>query len=160
MLKGLGTVSRQCNELGLPLLAIMYPRGERGANDYNHDDLKERNSDEYASLVAHAVRVGAEMGADLIKTQYTGDADSFRSVVKACAPVPVVVAGGAMQTSEHVLTRARDVVNAGGAGVSFGRNVFNHSNPSMMLRCSSNGRARRNSTKRSHVRVVASEIIS
>ena len=33
--------------------------------------------------VAHAARIGAELGADVVKTVYTGDPDSFRDVVRA-----------------------------------------------------------------------------
>ena len=81
MLSTLGEISRHCQEWGMPLLAMMYPRGR---NIQNEHDV------EHVSLAA---RVAAELGADLVKTNYTGDPDTFREVTRGC-PVPVVVAGG------------------------------------------------------------------
>jgi fructose-bisphosphate aldolase/2-amino-3,7-dideoxy-D-threo-hept-6-ulosonate synthase len=117
MLHSLGTLSRDCDAFGLPLLAMMYPRGPTIKNDHELD------------VVSHAARIGAELGADIVKTVYTGDVESFRHVVRSC-PVPVVVAGGAQADSEKaVLELAEDSIKAGAAGLSFGRNVFQHANP-------------------------------
>ena len=81
MLYKLGQVSDECNEWNIPLIAMMYPRGDNIPNP--HDP----------SVVAHTARIGAEAGADIVKTVYTGDVDTFREVVKSC-PVPIVIAGG------------------------------------------------------------------
>ena len=81
MLSTLGEISRHCQEWGMPLLAMMYPRGRKIKDEYS------------AESIAHAARVGAELGADIVKTNYSGDPDSFASVVDSC-PVPVVIAGG------------------------------------------------------------------
>jgi fructose-bisphosphate aldolase/2-amino-3,7-dideoxy-D-threo-hept-6-ulosonate synthase len=118
MLRSLGTLSRECDCFGLPLLAMMYPRGPNIKNDRELE------------IVSHAARIGAELGADIVKTVYTGDVDSFRHVVRSC-PVPIVVAGGARaETEKEVFELAEDSMRAGAAGLSFGRNVFQHSNPS------------------------------
>jgi len=118
MLHSLGNLSRECDSFGLPLLAMMYPRGPNIKNDHELE------------IVAHAARIGAELGADIVKTVYTGDVDSFRRVVKSC-PVPIVVAGGAQADSEkEVFELAENSIKAGAAGLSFGRNVFQHANPS------------------------------
>ena len=120
MLRSLGTLSRECDSFGLPLLAMMYPRGPNIKNDHELE------------IVAHAARIGAELGADIVKTVYTGDVNSFRHVVKSC-PVPVVVAGGAQAESDkEVFELAEESMKAGAAGLSFGRNVFQHSNPTAM----------------------------
>jgi len=117
MLHSLGTLSRECDSFGMPLLAMMYPRGPNIKNDHELD------------IVSHAARIGAELGADIVKTVYTGDVASFRQVVRSC-PVPIVVAGGAQAQSEkEVFKLAEDSIQAGAAGLSFGRNVFQHSNP-------------------------------
>jgi DhnA family fructose-bisphosphate aldolase class Ia len=129
MLKILGTVSRECESYGMPLLAIMYPRSESDSGDNNIDELKESDRRQYAELVAHSARVAVDLGADLIKTKYTGDVESFRTVVEACRPIPIVVAGGPMLPINSALEMAADVLKAGGAGVSFGRNVFGRENP-------------------------------
>jgi len=44
-------------------------------------------------VIKHVARLGAELGADIVKVSYTGSVESFREVVLGC-PVPVVIAGG------------------------------------------------------------------
>ncbi|MFQ5800446.1 MAG: 2-amino-3,7-dideoxy-D-threo-hept-6-ulosonate synthase [Candidatus Hydrothermarchaeales archaeon] len=120
MLMKLGRVSRECAEWGMPLLAMMYPRGEKIKSE--HD----------VEVVKLAARAGAELGADMVKTNYTGDIDSFKEVVKGC-PVPVVIAGGPkMNTPIDVLQMVHDAIQAGAAGTSIGRNVFQHESPTAM----------------------------
>lgn len=122
MLAMLGQVSRACNEWGMPLLAMMYPRGAK---------VKSEHSVEY---VKHAARVGAELGADIVKTNYTGDIDSFKEVVRGC-PAPVVVAGGPkMSTEMELLEMVYDSIQAGGKGVAIGRNIFQAKDPTKMTR--------------------------
>ena len=122
MLEQLGMVADQCDEYQVPFIAMMYPRGER---------IKDPSDPE---VVAHCARVGAEGGADVVKTVYTGDPDSFRDVVRKC-PVPVVLAGGVkVGTDAEVLRLASDVMGAGAMGVTFGRNVFQHRDPTLIVR--------------------------
>ena len=122
MLEFLGSLSERCDSFGMPLLAMMYPRGP---------NIKDENEFE---AVAHAARIGAELGADVVKTVYTGDRESFRRVVQSC-PVPIVVAGGPKMTSDmEVLELGESSMKAGAAGLSFGRNVFQHNNPQSMSR--------------------------
>jgi len=116
MLKDAGEISRKCQQWGMPLLAMVYPRGSNVTNPYDVDALKK------------CARVGAELGADLVKVSYTGDVDTFHEVVKGC-PVPVVIAGGPKMSSDlEILTMVRDSIDAGGHGASIGRNVFQHKN--------------------------------
>ncbi len=122
MLKKLGAVARECSEWGMPLLAMMYPRGKKIKSE--HD----------VEVVKIAARAGAELGADIVKTNYTGDIDSFKQVVKGC-PVPIVIAGGPkMGTIEEVLQMVRDAIDAGAAGTSIGRNIFQAENPTKMVK--------------------------
>ena len=81
MLMELGEISETCSYWGIPLLAMMYPRGAKVTGE--HD----------VEMVKHAARVGAELGADIVKTNYTGDPDSFKEVVDG-ALAPVVIAVG------------------------------------------------------------------
>ena len=114
MLRDLGRLSSECEEWGMPLLVMAYARGPKIKNSYDPD------------LVAHSARAAAELGADLVKCNYTGDIDSFKDVVKG-ALVPVIIAGGPKMSSDlDMLTMVRDAMDAGGRGVSIGRNIFQH----------------------------------
>lgn len=126
MLHNFAYIANECDRLGMPLLAIAYPRKENlDGSDYNYEDIKERNQDEFAELVAHCTRVACELGADIIKTYYTGDAESFKKVIKAACGKPVIIAGGPKVSVENSLKNAYNAMSVGGAGISFGRNVFN-----------------------------------
>ncbi|MGH9908669.1 MAG: 2-amino-3,7-dideoxy-D-threo-hept-6-ulosonate synthase [Pyrinomonadaceae bacterium] len=133
MLRILGSVSGDCESYGMPLLAIMYPRSETELGDDNYDELKHNNRNRYAELVAHSARVAVDLGADLIKTKYTGDPESFHIVVDACKPIPIVVAGGPVVPVDSALQMAHEVIQAGGAGVGFGRNVFSSDFPQTII---------------------------
>ena len=68
-----------------------------------------------------------------MKVVYTGSVDSFAEVVEGC-PVPVVIAGGAkMDSDEDIFKMVEDALQAGAAGVSIGRNAFQHKNPTKMV---------------------------
>jgi fructose-bisphosphate aldolase/2-amino-3,7-dideoxy-D-threo-hept-6-ulosonate synthase len=122
MLAKLGRVADDCDRYGVPLLAMMYLRGPKIQNQHAVD------------VVAHAARLGAELGADIIKTNYTGDAETFKEVVRSCY-VPVIVAGGPkVDTVREVFQMVHDSIKAGGAGLSIGRNVFQHENPTKMVK--------------------------
>ena len=122
MLEDLGATATECDRLGMPLLAMMYPRGENVKNPYDVEAVK------------HVARVGAELGADVVKTLYTGSPDSFKEVVRGC-PVPVVVAGGPKLDSEKAaLEMVAGSLAGGAAGVSMGRNVFQAKDPITMTR--------------------------
>ncbi|MCK4914510.1 MAG: 2-amino-3,7-dideoxy-D-threo-hept-6-ulosonate synthase [Planctomycetes bacterium] len=121
MLWQLGYVSEQCMEWQIPLIAMMYTRGAKIENEFD------------AANVKHAARVGAELGADIVKVVYTGSIDSFREVVQGC-PVPVVIAGGEkMDGDEDIFQMVEDSLKAGAKGVSIGRNAFQHASPDKMV---------------------------
>ncbi len=122
MLRDLGKTADECQGWGMPLLAMMYTRGKKISNEY---DVKH---------VKHAARVGAELGADIVKVNYTGSPKTFREVVKGC-PVPVVIAGGEkVETEKELLEMIQGCVSAGGAGVSIGRNVFQSNDPAGIVK--------------------------
>lgn len=122
MLVDMGMIADECDEFAIPLLAMIYPRGPNIKN--SHD----------ASLIKHVARLGAELGVDVVKTNYTGSIESFREVVKGC-PVPIVIAGGPKVRNEaDVLRMVHEAIQAGGAGISIGRNVFQYRNPTTMVR--------------------------
>ncbi len=122
MLSDLGMVADVCDDIGVPLLAMMYPRGPSITDSHDPD------------LVGHAARLGVELGADIIKTNYTGNQESFEKIVKSCS-APVIIAGGPRtDTMNDFLKMIADSIKAGAAGVSIGRNVFQNENPTLMVR--------------------------
>jgi len=122
MLATLGSVADECDQYGMPLLAMMYPRGPKISSEHE------------TTAVAHAARLGAELGADIIKTNYTGDPKTFKLVLEGC-PVPVIIAGGPKtETTQATLQMVYDSMKAGAAGLSIGRNVFQHKNPTLMVK--------------------------
>lgn len=96
MLRIIGKISSDCHKYGMPLLIIAYPRKEYdGAGcDDNYEVMKEADPNKYTHLVSHCVRIAFELGADIIKTQYTGSMESFYEVTTAAVNKPVLIAGG------------------------------------------------------------------
>ena len=128
MLQNMIDIKRSCDIYGMPLMILAYPRKEiyeSGRNiDDNYDELKTKEPEKYTELVCHAVRIAFELGADIIKTQYTGSVESFRKVIDSAQGVPVVIAGGIERETEDVIDMVRGATDAGASGVSIGRNVF------------------------------------
>jgi len=121
MLGQLGQVSAECLKWQMPLVAMMYTRGPKIKNEFDVNNVK------------HAARVGAELGADFVKVVYTGSVESFAEVVDGC-PMPVVIAGGPkMGSDEEIFKMVEGALKAGAAGVSIGRNAFQHKTPDKMV---------------------------
>jgi fructose-bisphosphate aldolase/2-amino-3,7-dideoxy-D-threo-hept-6-ulosonate synthase len=116
----LGELTSRAAEFGMPVLAMTYARG--------HDVRDRSDPAGFAEDLAHAVRLGEELGADLIKTAYSGDPGTFERVVEATR-LPVVIAGGSKGTDEETLSMVRGAIDAGAAGVSMGRSIFQHEDP-------------------------------
>jgi DhnA family fructose-bisphosphate aldolase class Ia len=101
---------------------MMYPRADAQATAIDPEH------------VAHAVRIAMELGVDLVKVPYTGSRESFARVLED-VDVPVLVAGGARLASDEAILRfVDDVLGAGAAGVTFGRNIFQSENPVRLAR--------------------------
>ncbi len=121
MLNDFGKISKDASEWGMPLLSMIYPRGNGINNGYD------------PKLIAHCARLGAELGADIVKVSYSGDVESFSKIVEA-TPVPVVIAGGEkMDSDEDVLKMVADAMEAGAAGISIGRNIFQNRTPGKIV---------------------------
>jgi predicted phospho-2-dehydro-3-deoxyheptonate aldolase len=121
MLWQLGYVSGHCLQWQMPLVAMMYTRGQKIKDEFDVKNVKL------------AARVGAELGADIVKVPYTGSVKTFKEVVHGC-PVPVVIAGGPkMGSDEDIFKMVEGALTAGAAGVSIGRNAFQHKTPEKMV---------------------------
>ena len=121
MMEQMGRVVVDAETLGIPVLAMMYPRGPK---------ITEPKSVE---MVKFAARVGAELGADIVKTYFTGDPETMKEVVRTC-PVPVVIAGGGTFSTEETLQMVSNAMSSGVAGLSMGRTIFGNSDPEGVLR--------------------------
>ena len=121
MLRQFGLVSERCFEWQMPLVAMMYTRGKNIKNEFDVKNVK------------HAARVGAELGADIVKVPYTGSTESFKEVIDGC-PVPVVIAGGPKVNSDKELfMTVAAAMKAGAGGLSIGRNAFQHAKPEKII---------------------------
>ncbi|AHF98778.1 fructose-bisphosphate aldolase [Halostagnicola larsenii XH-48] len=111
----LSEVTSEAARYGIPVLAMAYARGP----DVDGADPE---------ALGHAVRLAEEIGADVVKTGYSGDADSFEHVCESTR-LPVVIAGGSKGTDRETIEMVRGAMDAGGAGISMGRSIFQHEDP-------------------------------
>lgn len=119
MLKDFAKVSEECIRWGMPLLAMMY---------YRPVQTKGRNNKEATKIIA---RLAQEMGADIVKVNYTGDMESFSEVVQGCS-IPILIAGGERSTLRQVLQNVSEAMKCGASGVAFGRNIFQMNDPNIL----------------------------
>ncbi|MGW2420996.1 2-amino-3,7-dideoxy-D-threo-hept-6-ulosonate synthase [Streptomyces sp. NPDC001709] len=135
-LTDLGAVADRCARWGVPLLAMVYPRGPRVTDPTD------------PALLAHAANVAADLGADIVKLPYTGSPVTMREVVEA-SPIPVVTAGGGVVgDTEKFLDLIDSTMESGVLGVAVGRNVFRSPDP---------GRLARSVAERVHIGLRSSE---
>jgi predicted phospho-2-dehydro-3-deoxyheptonate aldolase len=121
-LAGFGTVADACFTWGMPLLAMMYARGE---------SVKYPTAPE---TLAHLAAIATDLGADIVKTDYSGSPDTMRDVVTTSS-VPLIVAGGSRRGSDaDVLTFAEQVMQGGASGLAVGRNIFGSKVPEQLIR--------------------------
>jgi DhnA family fructose-bisphosphate aldolase class Ia len=124
LLDNLAALVRQAEGVGLPVVVHAYPNGELVPPDEVYT----------AERVGYASRLAMELGVDIVKTFYTGSAESFARVVEMAAPALVVAAGGPrLETDADVLRMARAVVQAGAAGLTFGRNIWQSDDPAGLI---------------------------
>ncbi|MEW6173971.1 MAG: 2-amino-3,7-dideoxy-D-threo-hept-6-ulosonate synthase [Bacillota bacterium] len=122
MLKDLSSLAEQCDLWGMPLLAMMYVRDGNKESEYDYVKIR------------HAARVAEEIGADIVKVNYTGSPETFAEVTRAVS-VPVVIAGGPkMGSTAELLKMVADALEAGGRGVAIGRNIFQDRSPAQLAR--------------------------
>jgi DhnA family fructose-bisphosphate aldolase class Ia len=74
------------------------------------------------------------LGADIVKTNWPGDAESFGSLVEAANGIPVVLAGGSRVDDLELLQRMEVAMARGAIGCSVGRNIFMHRSPEAITR--------------------------
>lgn len=133
-LERLGMNASAAHTAGLPLVSEIIPpsllNNHFGMQIFPKPGKHASVDDELMQIM----RIGAEAGADIIKTRFSGDEDRFRRAVQA-SQARVIVAGGPLQngSDEAVLELAASCVRAGADGIVFGRNVWQHPRMEKML---------------------------
>ena len=127
MIRILSTVGRECAMLGMPFIA----EAEFPTTYASVEELKQQYGFDY---LCRNVRLCTELGADIVKTNWPGDADSFVRLVEAANGIPVVLAGGSRLDDLELLTRMEAAMDAGAIGCSVGRNIFMHHSPEALTR--------------------------
>jgi putative autoinducer-2 (AI-2) aldolase len=111
-LTNLSELVNQCEDFGIPVMVVTAVGKE----------LEKRD----ARYLALCCRIGAELGARVVKTYWCKD---FDKVVYGC-PVPVVMAGGPRCDTElEVLEFVHDGMQNGAVGLNLGRNVWQSPHP-------------------------------
>jgi DhnA family fructose-bisphosphate aldolase class Ia len=127
MIEILAGVGRESAALGMPFIA----EAEFPTTYATVEELKQQYGFEY---LRRNVRLCAELGADIVKTNWPGDPDSFAKLVEAANGIPVVLAGGSRLEDDQLLWRMQVAVEAGAIGCSVGRNIFMHRSPEAITR--------------------------
>ncbi|MFH1307019.1 MAG: fructose-bisphosphate aldolase, partial [Candidatus Micrarchaeota archaeon] len=70
-----------------------------------------------------------ELGADIVKVNYTGSPETFQSVVQAAQKCKVISAGGSKLSDDAFIKKAKEVMGAGACGFAVGRNVWQSDHP-------------------------------
>lgn len=107
-----------CRAYEMPVVAEMMPPEDRAYD---------------AAAIAHASRIGLEIGADVIKTNYCGDVEAFKEVVQS-VPLPIIIAGGPSSGGLSTTDLVRDAITAGAVGVAIGRRVWQSDDPAQVTR--------------------------
>jgi DhnA family fructose-bisphosphate aldolase class Ia len=127
MIDILADVGRECAALGMPFIA----EAEFPTTYATVEELKQQYGFEY---LRRNVRLCVELGADIVKTNWPGDQDSFARCVEAANGIPVVLAGGSRLEDDELLRRMEQAMAVGAIGCSVGRNIFMHEHPEAITR--------------------------
>jgi 2-amino-4,5-dihydroxy-6-oxo-7-(phosphooxy)heptanoate synthase len=115
-LRMMADVADSCDRVGLPLLAMIYPRGP-GVKDHPRLDT-----------LMHAAALAVDLGADIVKLPLAGASEEMRQVIDSC-PIPVLSAGGGQVSDQEFNAFVADVMRNGAQGLAAGRNIFMAADP-------------------------------
>ena len=126
MIERLAAVGEAAGRYGIPFIA----EAEWPSAYSSLDDVSELGTD----YLLRSVRLCAELGADVVKTNWPGTEEEFSQLVEAATGLPVVLAGGSRIGDEELLTRQEAAMRVGAVGCSVGRNIFMHERPEAITR--------------------------
>jgi class I fructose-bisphosphate aldolase len=126
------TVRRDADRFGMPTIIWAYPRGEA---------VEKKGGKESSWAIEYAARVGAEVGADVVKINFPTESpspdspkpyntekftpeESIARAVHAAGKTLVLVSGGEKEPDTELLEKARRSFAAGATGLIFGRNTW------------------------------------
>jgi class I fructose-bisphosphate aldolase len=124
--QNISRVRADCDKYGLPLMIeplVMQPVTEKGGYMVDGD----------ADKIVTLTRLAREMGADIVKADPTTNAEDFHKVVEA-ARCPVLVRGGGKEDLRAVFDKSAALMRQGAVGMVYGRNIYQHANPSAVVR--------------------------
>jgi len=114
-------VQEAARDYDMPVVLWSYPRGQGLKNDTKEE------------TIAYAARLGLELGADVTKVKYPGSKAGMAHAVEMAGKSKVVMSGGSKRSDEAFLQNVRAVMDAGGAGLAVGRNVWQRDEPERLL---------------------------
>ncbi len=104
----------ECNKWGLVFAAEMIPGG------FKYPDKTTLEN------IALANRIGAEYGADFVKSPFVGDATTFKEVIESCYKPILVLGGGKVRDDRGLLSMVKKAMQAGAKGAIIGRSIWRH----------------------------------
>jgi DhnA family fructose-bisphosphate aldolase class Ia len=124
--QNISRVRADCEKFGMPLMIeplVMQPVTERGGYMVDGD----------ADKIVTLTRLAREMGADIVKADPTTNPEDFHRVIEA-ARCPVLVRGGGKEDLSAVFAKSAALMRQGAMGMVYGRNIYQHANPSAVVR--------------------------
>lgn len=120
-LQNLAGFATDSEKWGMPVIAEMLVKPKEGERPSPQD-------------IAFAIRIGVELGADLIKASYAGPVEAYRMALSSCYRPVVVLGGEKVKDEREMLQNIADALEGGASGVAIGRNVWQHNNPTGICR--------------------------
>jgi class I fructose-bisphosphate aldolase len=117
----------QCDYFGMPLMIeplVFQPNAKAGGYMVDGDHAK----------IIPLVRQAVELGADIIKADPTDDVSLYHRIIETAGGVPVLVRGGSKAPEAEILARTAALLEQGAAGIVYGRNIIQHSDPVKITR--------------------------
>ena len=119
-LQNLAAFTAESDRWGVPVIAEMLVKPKEG-----HTTSED---------ITFAMRIGVELGADLIKASYIGPMKSYKKALQSCYRPVVVLGGEKVKNDRDMLQNIYEALDAGASGVAIGRNVWQHANPGGVCR--------------------------
>ncbi len=116
----LSKIAAEAHLWDVPFMAEMIPGGFMKKELHTPD------------LIAQAARMGVELGADFIKTDYPRDIEGFKKTVQGVFRPIVVLGGSRSDDPRELLVLVKDAIDAGASGVAIGRNIWGFHKPGLM----------------------------